>query len=376
MQTRTRHAFRPADAQSYTTKALTRRKVLHMIGGATTLAAWPSMADDRLTRLYEDALVIDALSFGREWNDAEFNALRAANYSGIVESLPRDNLQVAVEALVKWQQRARKHADRLLLALSASDFERARQTDRTAVLMNFQNATMLEDEVDNVDALHALGMRSFQLTYNFRNLLGDGCLERTNAGLSDFGVEIVRRMNKIGVLIDLSHCGRQTTADGIAFSRKPVAITHTMCESLRPGHPRAKTDAEMRNCADKGGVIGIAALGYFVGPDPGGATTIEHYADHIEHAVSVAGHDHVAVSTDYPPQGIASWATRETWYEPRLKAFKPSYEVRWPPWIPELDSTDRFRNTARVLSGRGWRTRELERLLGRNWLRLFRDTIG
>ncbi|MDX1555745.1 MAG: membrane dipeptidase, partial [Xanthomonadales bacterium] len=103
---------------------------------------------------------------------------------------------------------------------------------------------------------------------------------------------------------------------------------------------------------------------------------IEDYADHIEHAVRIAGHDHVALSTDFPPQGISPWATREEWYEPRLEWFKPSYEVRWPPWIPELDSPDRFRNVARILEGRGWNQEDLEKLLGLNWLRLFRDTIG
>lgn len=355
---------------------MTRRETIALLGGAAAFAALPVRSDDRLERLYENALVIDALSFGREWDDTEFGALRAANYSGIVESLPRDDLQSAISALVNWRRRAKKHDDKLLIALSASDFERARQTGRTAVLMNFQDATMLGGHIENVDALHTLGMRSMQLTYNFRNRLGDGCLEQTNAGLSEFGLQVLRRMNKIGVMVDLSHCGRQTTADGIAHSRKPVAITHTMCESLRPGHPRAKTDVELRSCADKGGVIGIAALGYFIGPDPGGETTIEHYADHIEHAVAIAGHEHVGLSTDFPPQGIAGWATRESWYEPRLEVFKPSYEVRWPPWIPELDTTDRFRHLAGVLDRRGWRTRELEQLLGRNWLRLFRDTIG
>ncbi len=355
---------------------MTRRKALGTAAGAITLAMVPAAAEDRLADLYADALVIDALSFGKDWTRAELDALRAAGYSGIVESLPRRNLQSAIDALLGWRKRAARHADALLVALSAADFERAKREGKTAVVMNFQNATMLEDDVDNVDALHALGMRSFQLTYNYRNRLGDGCLERTNAGLSEFGVEVVKRMNKIGVLIDLSHCGRQTTFDGIAFSSRPVAMTHTMCEALRRGHPRAKTDEQLRACAQKGGVVGIAALGYFLGPDPGGETTIEAYADHIEHAASVAGHEHVGLSSDFPPQGIESWATRENWYEPRLRAFKPSYEVRWPPWIPALDSPSRFLNIARVLERRGWRARDLERLLGQNWLRLFRDTIG
>ena len=355
---------------------ITRREAIGTVAGAVTLSVLPAAAEDRVGSLYSDALVIDALSFGRDWEQAEFSALRAAGYSGIVESLPRRDLQTAIDALVGWRERASRHPDALLLALSAADFERARREGKTAVLMNFQNATMLEGDADNVEALHALGMRSFQLTYNYRNRLGDGCLERTNAGLSEFGVKVVERMNSVGVLVDLSHCGRQTTLDGIAFSRKPVAMTHTMCEALRRNHPRAKTDEQIRACADKGGVVGIAALGYFLGRDPGGETTIEAYADHIDHAASVAGHEHVGLSSDFPPQGIAPWATRENWYEPRLESFKPSYEVRWPPWIPELDAPARFLNIARVLERRGWTTRELELLLGRNWLRLFRETIG
>ena len=351
----------------------TRREILGLMG-AVTLAPRASLGSP--DAVYERAIVIDALSFGRDWDEAEFAALRRARYAGIVESLPRRDLQTAINALVEWRARAAEHADRLLIALSASDFERAAREGRTAVLMNFQNATMLEGNAENVEALHALGMRSFQLTYNYRNRLGDGCLERTNAGLSEFGIEVVRRMNALGVMVDLSHCGRQTTFDGIAFSEKPVAITHTMCEALRNGHPRAKTDEQIRTCADRGGVIGLAALGYFVGGDPGGETTIEHYADHVEHAARIAGYDHVALSTDFPPQGISPWATRENWYEPRLKSFKPSYQVRWPPWIPALDTPDRFRNLLAVLDRRGWSDRNLEKLLGLNWLRLFRDTIG
>ena len=341
------------------------------------LAASPAVAQsNRLKRLYDKSIVIDALAFAKEWDDVEYEAVQQSGYTGIVTSLSRRNLQTAIDEIVGWKQRIEEYPDRYMMALTARDFERAKRSGRLAVMMNFQNATMLEGDVDNVDALHALGMRCFQLTYNSRNLLGDGCTERTNAGLSDFGVEVVDRMNKVGVLIDLSHCGEQTTFDGIEFSEKPVAITHTMIRNMRPGHPRAKTDEQLKTLADKGGVVGIAALGYFIGTDPGGETTIETYADHIEHAVNVAGADHVALSTDFPVRGIASWATKEDWYEPRLKSFKPSYDVKWPPWIPALDGPDRFRNVIEVLDKRGWKTKQLENLLGRNWLRLFRDVFG
>jgi len=360
---------------------ITRRDALHLAAGAAVSVSSASaqssaQSPDRLKRLYDGAVVIDALSFGYEWDEVEFAAAKATGYAGIVESLPRRDLQTAVDALVAWRRRAREHSDELLIALKAEDFREAKRSGRLAVLMNFQNATMLEGDADNVEALHALGMRAFQLTYNSRNLLGDGCTERTNAGLSDFGIEVVGRMNRVGVLVDLSHCGRQTTLDGIQFSEKPVAITHSMIEKYRPGHPRAKTDDQLRALADKGGVFGCVALGYFVGDDPGGETTIETYADHIEHAVNLIGIEHVGLSTDYPVRGISSWATREAWYEPRLEVFKPSYDVKWPPWIPELDTPDRYRNLLAVLDRRGWKTGDMERLLGENWLRLFTDVYG
>lgn len=359
-------------------KPTTRRRLLKQAASsAAALSALPGLSHAASAYNYDDMLVIDALCFGQKWGEEVFTALRAANYSGIIESLPRNDLQTAIDALVEWRERVQDNQDKLILALRADDFKAAKASGRTAVLMNFQNSTMLEGEVANIDALHALGTRCFQLTYNFRNLVGDGCLERTNAGLSDFGVEVVARMNEIGVMVDLSHCGRQTTLDGIAFSEKPVAITHTMCDSVRPGqHPRAKTDKQIRACAEKGGVIGMIALGYFVGPDPGGETTIEHYADHIEHAVKIAGIEHVGISTDFPPQGISPWADYESWYVPRTGYFKPSYELRWPPWIPALDSTDRYRNLLAVLDRRGWSSDDMERLLGKNWLRLLGDTIG
>lgn len=356
----------------------TRREIAGIgIGAALAgVGVKGASANDGLARLYDRAIVIDALSFAHKWDDDEWSAVKQSGYSGIVTSLDRQDLQTAIDELVAWRKRVADNPDRFLVALEARDFERAKREKKLAVMMNFQNSSMLEGDVDNVDALHALGMRCFQLTYNSRNLIGDGCLERTNAGLSDFGVEVVERMNKLGVLVDLSHCGVQTTLDGIAFSDQPVAITHSMVETMRPGHPRAKTDEQIKALADKGGVFGVAALGYFIGKNPGSDTTIEHYADHIEHAVNAIGIEHVGLSTDYPVRGLKSWITKEEWYEPRLKIFKPSYDVQWPPYIPELDTPDRFRNLLAVLDRRGWKTGNLEKLLGGNWLRLFKDVFG
>ncbi|HXV61709.1 MAG TPA: membrane dipeptidase, partial [Vicinamibacteria bacterium] len=280
---------------------------------------------------------------------------------------------VAIRALAEWNARVRDNPDKILRATKAAHIELAKREGKMGVVFGFQNATMLEGEVENLDPLFELGTGCIQLTYNSRNQLGDGCTERTNAGLSDFGVAVVERMNELGIIVDLSHCGRKTSEDGIAVSRRPAAFTHTFCEAIYRDHPRAKTDELIKAISDRGGMTGITALGYFVGPSPD--TTIEDYIDHIDHAVKVGGIDHVGLSTDFAIRGIKSWATRETWYEPRLRSFKPSYRVRWPPWIEGLDEPERFRNVAHRLHQRGYADGDIEKLLGQNWLRYFREVF-
>jgi len=334
-----------------------------------------SMNQGQIDQLYKNAIVIDALVITRDWNEESYKTVGETGYTGIGTSLSSGNLKAALSSLDEWNRRIQANPDKLIRAVSAADFERAKRENKLAVFLGFQNATMIENSLDNLEKLYKAGTRWIQLTYNTRNLLGDGCTERTNAGLSDFGVAVVERMNEMGIIVDLTHCGQQTTMNGIQFSNPGPCFTHTMCETLYPNHPRAKTDEQIKAMADKGGVMGINALGYMIGPDPGGETTIETYVDHIDHVVKVGGIDHVGLATDNAIQGMQPWATRESWYVPRLTRFKPSYQVRWPAWIPKLDTPDRFKNVTRILDRRGYSSAHIEKILGLNWLRYYREVL-
>ncbi len=330
---------------------------------------------DAIDAMFDRSIVIDSLAVAHRWDDDEWAAVRESGYAAIQTSLSNRNLDVALDDLMEWRTRFQEQDDRYFLVTRVDQIRQAKREGRLGVILGFQNATMIGRDIENLDVLYALGTRNIQLTYNSRNLLGDGCTERTNAGLSDFGVAVVERMGELGIMVDLSHCGEQTSADGIRFSRRPPAFTHTMCKALYE-HPRAKSDELLRAMADKGGVTGIAALGYFIGPNLGTETTFENYIDHVDHAVNVAGIEHVALCTDYQIRGISVWATRETWYEPRLRSFKPSYKVQWPPWIPELDEPRRFRNVAHGLARRGYKADDIEKILGLNWVRCFGANFG
>ncbi|WP_296702897.1 membrane dipeptidase [Algoriphagus sp.] len=331
---------------------------------------------ENIEKIYNQAIVHDGLVIARNWNEDSFEALKNSGYTGFNASIDTGNLANALKNLEEWQNRIKENPNRLVLATSAEDFIQAKKEKRVAVMLGFQNSNIIENSIENLNTLYQAGTRWMQLTYNERNLLGDGCTERTNAGLSDFGIEAVERMNELGIIIDLSHCGMQTTDDGIKFSKMGASINHSMCEALYKNHPRAKSDEQIKAMADKGGVMGIISLGYMIGPNLGEETTLETYVDHIEHAVKVGGIEHVGLASDFAIQGLkASGATRENWYVPRLTRFKPSYKVQWPPWIPELDTTDRYLHVARLLDKRGYSTGDIEKILGQNWLRYFRETL-
>ena len=343
-------------------------------------AAWlqqtsGALAPAEVDALFARATVVDALSADERWQDPEpiFAAYRRSGVTAIHTSLANRNFAVAMRALAEWQARIERFPDRLMTIARAADIAQAKASGRVGVLLGFQNGTIIDDDVDNVGRLHGAGARCIQLTYNTRNRLGTGCTAAEDTGLTEFGRAAVARMNQLGVVVDLSHCGVVTSRDGIAASGRPPAFTHTMCRAIYD-HVRAKSDALIRAMSDKGGMTGIATLGYFVGPTAD--ASLDDYLRHVDHAVKVGGIDHVGLASDYSIRGIAALHTRESWYEPRLRTFPPEYRVRWPPWIDALDTPDRFRNIAHGLAKRGYGAADIEKLLGGNWVRYLRAAMG
>jgi membrane dipeptidase len=341
------------------------------LGWAEARQAVLSQAD--ADALFARSIVFDSLSADQDWDEATFAAAKESGLSAIHTSLSNRNFAVAMKDLAQWQALFDRHAARLMKATRGSHFAEAKKTGRIAVLLGFQNATIVETDVRNLDKLYAAGTRCIQLTYNSRNLLGDGCTERTNAGLSDFGVEVVHKMNDLGIVVDLSHCGEQTSKDGIELSKRPPAFTHTVCKAIY-NHVRGKSDELLKAMSTKGGVTGVMTLGYMVGPTE--KTSLEDYFRQIDHAVKVCGIDHVGLASDYAIRGIMATHTRESWYVPRLTSFKPIYNVRWPPNIPELDPPTRYRTITQGLARRGYTSAQVEKIIGGNWVRYFGDVMG
>jgi membrane dipeptidase len=266
------------------------------------------------------------------------------------------------------------HPGRLMRIRTVADIDEAVRSGRLGLVYYPQNATPLARDPDRVQALWDQGVRILQLTYNHRNLLGDGSAERTDAGLSEFGVEVVARMNAVGMLVDVSHSGAATTLDAIRQSTAPVAITHAGCKAVFD-HPRNKSDVALRAMADRGGVLGVVQLNPYLGPRE--RNTLDDYLAHIRHAVNVCGIDHVAIGSDREHRAIPDTPEERQKLVDELARLYPdpaqAPPVRWPFFLSELNHPRRMETVYDGLRAAGFPGAQADKILGGNWYRLFRE---
>jgi membrane dipeptidase len=275
-----------------------------------------------------------------------------------------------------WERELQSHPDVFSKIYSVADIRRAKETRRLGLIYGFQNATMLEGDPANLDVFHRFGVRIIQLTYNDRNLLGDGCLEPANAGLSKHGRDVVAHMNELRMIVDLSHCGLQTTSDGIVHSTRPVAITHSGCRGVFD-HPRSKTDAILKALAAKGGVLGIYMMPFI---NAQGQPRAADLVRQIEYAVNVCGEDHVGIGSDL---SITPHVVNAE-YEAKHRRFVEARKARGIAapreedfmFVKDLNTPRRLEQIAELLLARKHSEARVEKIVGGNWLRLFGDVWG
>ncbi len=250
---------------------------------------------------------------------------------------------------------------------SVDDFARTKAAGKIGVLLGVQNSEHFR-AADDVAAFHALGQRVSQLTYNTRNLIGNGSTERRDEGLSDFGVSIVAKMNAVGMAVDVSHCGDRTSLDAFEASKAPVLITHSNARALNSGHPRCKPDEVIRACGKAGSVMGITGVRNFVkGSEP---TTIEDYLNHIEYVAKMIGVEHVGIGSDIDLDGYDDMPPDD--YKKLKAAYKDSYAFRDRIDIEGIDHPKRMFDIAEGLIRRGYSNPDIANVLGGNWVRILR----
>ncbi len=340
---------------------------------------------------YDEAIVVDALAGPIQFNIPQEGlplrpeALDVVRRSGItavnltVNARPTEALsayEATNEKMDAWAAEIEANPDVLALVRTVQELEAAKASGRLGIVFGFQDGVPFEDDLDRLDAFHRCGLRIVQPTYNVQNRLGSGSLVPRDGGFTEEGRAALARMEELGILLDLSHCGPRTTLDGIRASTGPASITHSGCSAVYP-HPRNKDDEALRLLADGGGVVGIYLMPFL---NPSGPPTAADVIAHLEHALNVCGEDHVGIGSD---QGIVPLDTSGDFRSrfDAVSAQRAAAGIAAPregtvPYVPELNHPRRLETIAALLDARGHPTRVIEKVLGGNFVRLFGEVWG
>lgn len=316
--------------------------------------------------------------------DVRVSTLEAARSGGLVAAnitvSLSDDADEARRAIADHDRLVARHPNLLIKVLSIADLEHARQQGRIGLIFGFQNAAMVEDDLDNVDRFADAGVRIVQLTYNSRNQLGGGALDPDDSGLTSFGRRVVDRLVEHRVAVDLSHSGerlcRETT--DLLGSDHPGCITHTGCRAIADV-PRNKSDAELRAVAAAGGFVGIYAMPYLA---PGRRFDSRDVIAHLEHAIDVCGQEAVGIGTDHGVARLQEPEERARGYAASIARRRtlgisaPGENPSLPPYAEDLTGPGQFQDLAQALRRRGWRGTAIDDVLGTNFVRFLARVWG
>ena len=326
-------------------------------------------------QLYRDSLVIDGLNVSN-WDSAGvYDSLRSGGVSAINATIATwENFSETLDAIKCWGPRFDRHGKLIVPVRTVDDILMAKREGKTGIILGFQNASPIENDLDRLAIFHSLGVRVIQVTYLERNLLGNGCYERRDDGLSNFGIDAVKEMNRLGILIDISHVGIRTTMETIEVSEKPVACTHANTKRYYDV-PRNKTVDAVKLLAEKGGIVGATCITGFLKTGP--RSKLADYVEAIDDLVDLIGIDHVGIGTDFTQdQPEPFWLYISSQQGTKYPAFCTDPNKVWvvndPTFYPsELQAPDDLPRLADSLLHRGYSEEDVMKILGGNWMRLF-----
>ncbi len=320
--------------------------------------------------LHRDLTVFDGLVLSAPtravFEDIHKGGITAANFTCSIW----EDFRGTMQNVARWKNWITEHSDILRPVHSVADIRRAKTENKVGVSLGWQNCTGIDDQLGFLQLSKELGVGFIQLTYNTQNLIGTGCFESRDSGLSDFGREAVHEMNRVGIAVDLSHVGSKTCEETIRHSKKPVCYTHTCPRALRD-HPRNKTDDELRAIAERGGFIGVTRFTVLL--KRGQNSDIEDYVDAIEHTINVAGEEHVGIGTDMvqdQPAALTEFCIRDKGYGRYVTDLGTVKELKG------LERHHELPNVTAAMVARGWTETRIRRVMGENWLTYLGDVWG
>ncbi|MDR5900911.1 dipeptidase [Halomonas icarae] len=315
-------------------------------------------------------LTVDGLQYSN-WSREIFEQMREGGVDAVHATLVyHETTRETLSRMGEWNRRFEEHADLIMPVRQASDIERARQAGKVGIFLGAQNCSPIEDDVDMVEVMRDLGLLIMQLTYNNQSLLACGCYEAEDSGITRFGRQVIREMNRVGMVIDMSHSGERSTLDAIELSSRPVIISHANPASFHPAK-RNKSDTVLKAIAECNGLLGFSAYPFHL--RNGSDCTLSEYCEMIARTADLMGVEHLGIGTDLcqnQPTSILDWMRNGRWSKEMDYGEGSATNAGWPTPLAWLRDSRDFPNLIEGLRGVGFAEHEVAGIMGRNWVAL------
>lgn len=319
---------------------------------------------------------IDGLQYA-DWSEKIFRQMREGQVDAVHVTIAyHETFRETVLNFERWNRWFEQYPDLILKGLTASDIDRARDTNRTAIFFGFQNPSPIEDDIGLVEIVHTLGARFIQLTYNNQSLLATGCYEAEDTGITRMGRQVIREMNRVGLIIDMSHSADRSTIEAADLSERPIAITHANPHSWAPAL-RNKKDDVIRAVTENGGMIGFSLYPHHLRNKSD--CTLQDFCEMIARAAERFGVDHLGIGSDLcqdQPDSVVEWMRTGRWTKDMDYGEGSASAPGFPPMPPWFRDNRDFGNIEQGLRDVGMSAAEVASIMGGNWYRFFAENFG
>lgn len=316
----------------------------------------------------DDAVVVDGLQYSN-WDREIFEQMRAGGLDAVHATVTYwENARELLSNLGRWNRRFEEHADLIRPVDTADDIRAARREGRTGIFFGLQNCSPIEDDIDMVALLKRLNVHIMQLSYNNQSLICAGCYEVHDPGISRFGCQVIREMNRVGMVIDMSHSAEFSTLEAIRLSTRPIVISHANPSFFREAR-RNKSERVLAALADSGGLLGFSCYPFHL--HNGSGCTLGEFTEMIARTVDLMGIEQVGIGTDLcqkQPLSVLEWMRNGRWSKVKDYGEGSATNAEWPEPLPWLRTAADFGNIATGLGDRGFDSGEIKRIMGLNWL--------